>query len=140
MIIKVLLLGEYNIAFSGFTIVLVSALVIAKVVLLLEYIPISFVKGKPAWVEVLFRTMFYLAGVFIILVLEKSFEERHEFGGFIEAVKNLVHQANYYHIWANTLCVFGALLVFNIWSVIKLTFGKGIFRKLMMSKIKEFDE
>jgi hypothetical protein len=93
---------------------------------------------KP-WVEVLIRTIFYLAGVFIILVLEKSFEARHEYGGFIEAVKNLAHQANFYHVWANTICVLGALLVFNIWSVIKLTYGKGVFRKLMMSKIKQFE-
>jgi hypothetical protein len=139
MVIKVLLLREYNIEFSGFTIVLVSALVIAKVVLLLEYIPIPYIKNKPAWVAVLIRTFFYLAGVFIIIVLEKSFEARHEHAGFIEAVKNLAQKANFYHVWANTICVFGALLVFNIWSVIKLTYGKGIFLKLMMSKIKAFE-
>jgi hypothetical protein len=139
MVIKVLLLKEYNIEFSGFTIVVVSALVIAKVVLLLEYVPIPYTKDKPAWVAVLIRTFFYLAGVFAIIVLEKSFEARHEYGGVLEAAKNLEDHTNSYHVWANTICVFGALLMFNIWSIVKLKFGKGIFRKLMMSKIQEFN-
>jgi hypothetical protein len=136
-IIKVLLLKEYNIQFSGFSTVFLGALVIAKVVLLLEYVRIPFTKTKPAWVEVIIRTFLYLSGVFIILVLEKSFEARHEYGGIIEALKNLTNLANVYHIYANTICVFGALLGFNLWSVIKLTFGKGVFWKLMLSKIKE---
>ncbi len=137
MVIKILLLREYNIQFSGFAIVLVSALVIAKVVLLLEFIPLPFTKDKPAWVEVTIRTFLYLAGVFLTMALEKSFEARHEYGGILEAFKNLSNQANEYHIWANTICVFGSLFIFNLWSVIKMNFGKGVFWKLMTSKIPE---
>lgn len=137
MVIKVLLLREYNIEFTGLSIVLVAALVIAKVVLLLEYVPLPFTKNKPAWVEVMARTFLYLAGVFVIMSLEKSFEARHEYGGLWEAYKNIWHQANVYHLWANTICVFGALLSFNFWSVIKMNFGEGIIWKLLTSKIPE---
>lgn len=140
MIIKVLLLKEYNIEFAGFSVVVVSALVIAKVVLLLEYVSIPFTKTKPAWVEVITRTLIYLLGVFFVMLLEKSFEARHEYGGVLEASKNVFGQANFYHVWANTLCVFGALFFFNLWSVIKITFGKGVFLKLMTSRLHELDE
>lgn len=137
MVIKVLLLREYNIEFTGLTIVLISALIIAKVELLLEYIPMPFTQNKPAWVEVVSRTFLYLAGVFLIMALEKSFEARHEYGGILKAFKNLWSQANVYHLWANTLCVFGALLSFNFWSVIKMHYGKGIIWKLLTTKIPE---
>lgn len=138
-IIKVLLLEEYNIEFSDFSAVFVGALICAKVVMILEYVPIPFTKNKPAWVEVLIRTFLYLIGVFIVLVLEKSFEARHEYGGFIEAFKNLKNVTNDYHIYVNIICVFGALIVFNTWSVIKLKLGKGKFRKLMTSKVEAFE-
>jgi hypothetical protein len=107
--------------------------------MILEYVPIPFTKNKPAWVEVLIRTFLYLIGVFIVLVLEKSFETRHEYGGFIEAFKNLKNVTNDYHIYVNIICVFGALIVFNTWSVIKLKLGKGKFRKLMTSKVEAFE-
>ncbi len=138
-IIKVLLLEEYNIEFSGLSVILVGALICAKVVLILEYVPIPFTKTKAAWVEVLIRTFLYLIGVFIVLILEKSFEARHEYGGFIEAFKNLKSLANDYHIYVNAICVFGSLLVFNTWSVFKLKYGKGVFRKVMMTKLEELE-
>jgi hypothetical protein len=138
-IIKVLLLKEYNIEFSGFSAVLLGALICAKVVMILEYVSIPFTKTKPVWVEVLVRTFLYLIGIFIVLVLEKSFEARHEYGGFIGAFKNLKSTANDYHIYVNMICVSGAILVYNIWSVIKLKLGKGLFRKLMTSKIEDFE-
>jgi hypothetical protein len=135
MIFKVLLLEEYMIEFFGLTAVIVGALVVAKVVLIMEYIPIPFTKGKPAYLDIISRTLIYLAGVVIILVLEKSIEARHEYGGVMNAFKNLKTDADKYHIWVNTISVCGALLFYNIWSVVKKHFGKGIFRKLMFSPI-----
>jgi len=139
MLIKVLLLREYNIPFSGLSIVFIGALIIAKVVLILEYVPIPFTENKAAWVRISLRTLLYLSGVFLVMVLEKSFEARNEYGGFIEALENLFVEANSYHVWVNTICVFGALLIFNLWSVIKKTYGKDVFRKLMMSKLQDSD-
>jgi len=139
-LIKILLLEEYNIEFSGFSMVLVGALICAKVVMILEYVPVPFTKTRPAWVEVLIRTLLYLIGVFIVLVLEKSFEARHEYGGLIEAFKNLKTLANDYHIYVNVICVFGALLGYNIWSVVKMKFGKGVFRNLMSTKLEDLEQ
>jgi hypothetical protein len=137
MLIKVLLLREYHIEFSGYAIVIIGALIVAKAVLLLEYIHIPFTKNKPAWMEVITRTLLYSIGVFVIMSLEKSFEARNEFGGVIEAYKNLSKQADIYHLWINIICVSGALLFFNIWTVMKKHYGDGIFRKIMSSPVPE---
>lgn len=135
MVIKVLLLREYQIEFVGLTIVIVGALVVAKVVLVLEYVPVPFTRGQPAWLEVLVRTMLYLSGVFVIMVIEKSFEARHEYGGILEAMKTLANDRDIYHIWVNVISIAGALLFFNIWTIVKKHYGAGMFLRMMRAPV-----
>lgn len=132
VIIKELLLKEYQIKFYGFSIVVIGALVAAKSVLILENVSLgSWAKHQPAIVEILFRTLLYLAGIFVIMVLEKSLEARHEYGGFVNALKSIFENAEFYHILVNTICVFGALLGFNLWSVIRKHLGEGGMWKIL---------
>jgi hypothetical protein len=137
MMIKVLLLREYHIEFVGFTMVVVGALVVAKVVLVLEYVPMPFTAGKPAWREVLVRTLLYLSGVFVVMVLEKSFEARHEYDGVWNAFIHLTERTNIYHILVNSICVFGALILFNIWTIAKKQYGKGMLWKILNSPVPD---
>lgn len=138
MLIKELLLKEYQIKFSGFSMVVVGALVAAKAVLILENISMgSWTKGQPAIYEILFRTLLYLAGIFVIMVLEKAFEARHEFDGFINAIPGIFGEAEFYHVLVNTICVFGALLGFNLWSVLNKHIGKRGMWKILSSPVPE---
>lgn len=132
MLIKELLLKEYQIKFSGFSMVVVGALVAAKAVLILENVSMgSWTKRQPAIYEILFRTFLYLAGIFVIMVLEKAFEARSEFDGFINALQGVFGQVEFYHVLVNTICVFGALLGFNLWSVIRKHLGEGGMWKIL---------
>lgn len=137
MVIKVLLLREFQIEFVGLTMVIVSSLVVAKVVLVLEYIPLPFSQKQQAWFEVLVRTMLYISGVFVVLVFEKSFEARHEYGGMLQAMTNLASHRDIYHIWVNVISVFGALLFFNIWTIVKKHYGAGMFLKMMCAPVPQ---
>ena len=123
MVLKVLLLHEYQLEFYGASMVVVGALVAAKSVLILENVKNPRHQNRPAIVLILQRTLLYMLGVFLILVLEKSIESRQEYGGVLIAMKGLFQEADSYHIWANTLCVFGALLFYNLWSVLKKYLG-----------------
>jgi hypothetical protein len=137
MLIKILLLREYQIQFVGLTLVIVGALVVAKVVLILEYVPMPFTKHQPAWVEILARSLLYLSGIFVVMVLEKSFEARVEYHGMIAAIKNLPENADIYHVWVNVISAFGALLFFNIWTVVKKYYGEGKFLKMMKTPVPD---
>lgn len=137
MLIKVLLLEEYKIEFYGASIVIIGSLVAAKAVLLLEMVPLG-LNQKPAIVDILVRTFLYLAGVTIILILEHAFEARHEQGGFLNALKNLPKSANYYNVLVNIICVFWALLFYNLGSVIKARLGIKGFLKLLNSPIEHY--
>lgn len=132
MVIKQLLLHEYKIEFFGASIVILGTLVAAKAVLVLEKAPL-FKKSQSAFAMILKRTLLYLAGVFIILVLEKSYEGRNEYGGFVNALKNITKDANSYHIWVNIICVFGALFFYNLWSLIREYLGKDGLKGILFS-------
>ncbi|MGB5392953.1 MAG: hypothetical protein WBN16_01790 [Lutimonas sp.] len=136
MLMKVLLLHEYNIKFSGVSIVLIGSLVAAKAVVILEHVPLG-TKGKPVIVDILLRTLLYLAGVAILMLLEHAFETRKEFGGFLNAIKNLGRSADFYHVLVNLICVFGALFFYNYGSALRTHFGKGVLVDHLRSPVQK---
>ena len=134
MLIKVLLLQEYNIRFYGLSTAVVGALVIAKVLLVMEHVSLgSWVKKQPAYVNVLLRTIMYLAGVFLILLIEKALEGRQEYGGFWSSLESVFNHSDIYHVWVTTICVFLALLGFNLLSLFQNHLGKGGLFKMLLS-------
>src|SRR5215831_15516989 len=81
--LKRLLLADYEIQFRGLSLALISALIVAKVVLLLEHVTLGqWVRNHAVAVDVLLRTLLYALGVAMVLLLERGFEARHEHGGF----------------------------------------------------------
>src|SRR5262245_37692729 len=63
MCLKTLILKEYQIQFSQFSLAVVGALVLAKVVLILEHVPLgSWLERQPAWVDLLVRAGLYTLG------------------------------------------------------------------------------
>jgi len=136
MLIKVLLLAEYKIEFHGVSIVIVGALIAAKAVLILEHVPLG-LHNKPAIVHVLLRTLLYLFGVAVILILEQAIETSHEQGGFFNALKNLAKSENSYHILVTIICVFGALFFYNLGSVISERIGKARLWEILISPLQK---
>jgi hypothetical protein len=136
LLFKSLILAEYKIAFHRWSVVVVGALVFSKVVLVLEHVSLgAWVRARPAWVDVVIRTVMYTLGVAIVLVVEKGFEGRHEYGGFVNALRQLFQQTDVYHVWANTLCLSGALLGYNVLSVVREHLGKGGLLRIFTSPL-----
>jgi hypothetical protein len=136
LLLKTLILAEYKIAFHGWSAVVVGALVLSKVVLVLEHVSLgAWVRARPAWVDVVLRTAMYTLGVAIVLVLEKGFEGRHEYGGFVPALRHLFQQEDVHHVWANTLCLSGALLGYNALFVVRQHLGEGGLLRMFFSPL-----
>ncbi|MCK5701251.1 MAG: hypothetical protein KAI29_08865 [Cyclobacteriaceae bacterium] len=134
MLIKVLLLEEYHIKFYGISMAIVGALVVAKVILIMEWIPFgSWIKKQPAYVDVILRTLLYVSGVFIVLLLEKAFEGRHEYGDFWISLQQVFNHADIYHVWVATICVTLAIIGFNLLSLIRNHLGKGGLSRMLLS-------
>ncbi len=141
LVLKELLLAEYDIAFHSWSVALVGALILSKVVLILEHVPLgAWVRARPAWVDVVLRTLLYALGVLVVLLLEKGFEGRHEHGGFGPSLRSVFQHADIHHVWVNTICLSGALFAYNVLSVIRRHLGKGGVRRVFLSPLPEEPE
>ena len=138
VLLKYLVLAEYQIALSGFSVALIGALVLAKVVLVLEHVPFgAWVRARPAWVTVVLQTALYTFGVFILLLLEKAFEGRHEYDGFSASLIALFQHVDITHVWLNTICLSAALLSYNMLSVVRKRLGKGVLLQMFLTPLPE---
>ena len=132
LLLKHLILAEYKIAFAGWSMVVVGALILSKVVLVLEHVSLgAWVRDRPAWVDIVLRTILYSLGVALVLIIEKGIENRKEYDGILQTLQQLYLHEDINHVWANTVCISGALLGYNVLSVIRRQLGKtaliGIF-------------
>src|SRR5215471_10733365 len=135
VLLKRLYLAEYEIEFAGLSLALVGALIAAKVVLVMEHVSLGqWVRNHAALVEVLLRTLLYSIGAFAVLLLEKGFEARHEHGGFVAGVTWVFQNREVHQVWADTIGVGCAMLLFNSMSVMQRQLGKGYLRRLFLSR------
>jgi hypothetical protein len=133
MLLKKLLLAQYDIQFNGMALALLGAVLLAKVVLLMEHVPVdAWVPNHPAAVAVMLRTLLYGLGLFLALTIEKAFEARHEYGDFARVLTRVYQHPEYPHVLFNTICVGLAILAFNIFSVLRRHFGENGLRRLFL--------
>jgi len=136
--LKILILEDYQIGFGSVSAVLIGALVLAKVVLILEHVPLGgWQRNQPVLMEVILRTLLYAFGTFVVILLEKAFESRHEQGGFGPALMNVFQHRDMPHVWANTICVGGALLFYNLLSALNRHLGNGGLARIFLTPPKE---
>ncbi len=134
MAIKTLLLKDYNIEFSGMGQALIGALILSKVIILMELIrPAKWVQRQPPVVYVVLRTLLYSAGVLFVSILEKGFEKRHEHAGFSNAVLYVIQNRDMYHVWATTIGVSASIFIYNAFFIIQKAMGPNALRKLFFS-------
>ena len=120
LLIKNLLLEEYQVPMTRLSAAIVGALVLSKVVLILEHASLGeLTRSRPAWLEVLLRTALYSAGVAVVLLLEKAFEGRHEYGGFWPSLLAVPTHKDIHQVWTNLICVSAALLSYNVLAVMR---------------------
>jgi hypothetical protein len=138
VVLKHLILEEYQIEFNGMSKALMGTLILSKVVLVLEHVSMgAWVRARPAWVDALFRTILYAIGVVAVLLLEKAFEGRHEYDGFRLSLMAVFQHVDVNHVWANVIALTGALLGYNFLSVIRRRLGNGGLRRLFLTPIPE---
>jgi hypothetical protein len=134
MVMKKLFLKDYDIEFAGVSQALIGALIMSKVILLLELVkPTPWVRKQPAIVYVMIRTFSYTLGVLVVVLLEKVFESRHKADGFGNIVSYVFTHRDIYQVWANTLSVSASIFFYNAFSVVQRLLGKNGLAKLYFS-------
>lgn len=131
MVMKTLYLKDYNIEFTGISQALIGALVMSKVVLLMELINFGpWVQSKPPIVDITIRTVLYSFGVLVVVMLEKAFDDRHQAPGFWNAISYVFNHRDFYHVWAMTIGCSLSIFVYNAFSVVQRLLGKNGLSRL----------
>lgn len=92
LLLKQLLLAEYNIKFYGFSVAVIGALIVAKVVVILDHTSIGKrFQDHLVYINVLYRSLVYSFFVGVVVLIEHAFEARQEAGGFTEGLKRGYH-------------------------------------------------
>jgi hypothetical protein len=118
IVLKVLLLKEYHLPTRGLWAALLGALVLAKVVLVMERVPLgAWVRQRAPVLDLVVRTAMYGVVVLIVLLIEKAIETRRECGGFWPALGGVFQHRDMPHVWANAIGIASALFVFNAFAI-----------------------
>jgi hypothetical protein len=141
MIMKKLYLKDYDIEFTGISQALIGALILSKVVILMDLISLgSRVQFQPPIVDISLRTLLYTAGVWIVIILEKLFERRHDAGGIGDSISYLFSHRDIYHIWATTIGSGVSIFVYNAFSVVQRMLGRhGLTKLFFHSSLEQVD-
>jgi hypothetical protein len=137
---KKLILEEYDIKATGFGTAVVGALVVAKVVVLLEKTSFGHrFRSGPLLLHVFWRSLAYSAAVFVVTLAEHLFDFYRKAGGMDAALSDLWKSMSFQHFLAMNLCVGISFLIYNTFAEIDRHLGSGGLRRLLLSPRSEAD-
>ncbi len=133
--LKKLLLSEYEIKTMVFHTAIISALIVAKVVVLLDNSAFGerFRSGRLA-THVFWRSISYTLVVFVVTLAEQLFELSREDAPFSASVSQFFTSKSLHHFLAMNLCVGLSFLAYNGFSEIDRLLGEGGLRKTFFSR------
>jgi len=109
-----LLLDQYDIQLVALSKAVIGALICAKVVVLLKNRKIMQVFSDwPGYGTVLYKTLVYDVGLFVILLLEKTIERYGEAGSVGAALKQVFETRDIHHVMAVALMASVMFLFYN---------------------------
>jgi len=138
MLLKKSMLAEYNVEFHAFGIALVGALIIAKVVLLVDLLPVTKRMDNHSNIySVLYRSLIYLVGFTIFTLLEHFVKGLIKGDDFSQAWVHSFHHVTSVKFIINLVTIFIAFLIFNAFWVIRNHYGPKSLYKLFFKNDKE---
>jgi hypothetical protein len=133
--LKKLLLEQYHVSIYVFHAAVIGALVVAKVVVVLE--KTSFggrFRDARLITHVIWRSLTYTAAVFVVSLAEQLGEVYLEKGSLHMAVSELWASKDFDHFLAFNLCVALSFLFYNTARELDRRLGAGSIRRLLFSK------
>ena len=135
LLLKKLFLEEYHLEITIFHTALIGALVVAKVVVLLEKTSFgSRFRSTSPFAHVLWRSLCYTAIVFVVTLAERLFHLYREHSEFSRALSELWAARDLPHFIALNLCVGVSFLIYNCFTEIDHHLGEGGLRRLFFTR------
>lgn len=135
LFLKKLILAEYHIGIPILSTAIVGALVVAKVVVILDKTPVA-TRFRDSYVllHLLWRSVSYTGFVLVVTILERLFHGYRETGALRPAVVHLWETRDVHHALAMVIAVGMAFVVFNAASEIDRRLGEHGLRRFLLSR------
>jgi hypothetical protein len=132
--LKKLLLEQYHVSIYVFHAALIGALVVAKVVVLLEKTSFGnrFQNGSLI-AHAMWRSLVYTAVVFVVSLAEHLVEAYLDKADLEMALSELWASKDFDHLLAANLCVALSFLLYNTFTEMDRRLGRGSIRRLLLS-------
>jgi hypothetical protein len=132
--LKKLFLAEYAVKFYGVSAAIVAALVVGKVVVVLDHTRVGnrFDWSHAPWVGALYKTLVYSAMTFLVVGAEKVFHAWRESGQIGESLRHVWEHRDRNVMLATVLCIGLAFAGYNVYSALDRRLGEGTLRQVLM--------
>lgn len=136
--LKKLLLADYQIEVNALSTAAVSALIIAKIVIILDKTPAGnrFDTSRPMGIAALYKTLIYMLVTFMILFMEKLFHAIREVGMFGQAVMYVWEHKDRNIMLAKVIVIGLVFLAYHLYAGLDRRLGKGNLRRLVTESPK----
>jgi hypothetical protein len=134
--LKKLFLAEHQIEFYAVSVVVIGALVAAKVVLILDHTRLgtSFAAGQRPGLAALYKTLIYLIVTILLLGGEKVFHAYRESGALGSALVEAWEQRDRNVIFAKAICVGVAFAGYHLFVATDGRLGEGTLWRAIWGK------
>lgn len=110
---QALMLEQYGVQVSTFVMATVAALVVAKVVLIVDLLPfVNRFPRKPLIYNVVWKTTIYVLAALLVRYAEHLFDFWREHGSLAEANRTMLDQVVWPHFWAVQLWLLVLFLMY----------------------------
>ena len=140
-ITRVLMQQEYGIETATTVNATIGALVVAKVVLLADLLPIvNRFPDKPLAYNIVWKTLIYQAAAFVVVYLEHLWDFHKEYGSIAEANAHMADELVWPHFWAVQLWMFVLFLLFCTLRELTRTLGQERMRAIFFGPLPNRNE
>lgn len=139
--LKKLLLAEYQVEVSTVSTAAISALIVAKIVIVLDKTPAG--KRFDARLSIgwaaLYKTLVYLFATFLVLFFEKLFHAYREHGMLGQAFEAVWRHKDWNLIQVKLLCIGLAFFVYHLYAGLDRRLGEGKLRRAVLERPESCD-
>lgn len=134
--LKKLILATYEIEFYALSGAVIGALIVGKVVVVLDKTPAGnrFDSSHSIGVAALYKTAVYSASTFLVLLGEKLFHAYRESGMLGEAFMEVWNQRDRNVIFAKVLCIGLAFMGYHLYKGLDRRLGEGTLKSLVLKR------
>jgi hypothetical protein len=134
--LKKLFLAEYQIEVYAISVVVISALVAAKVVVILDHTRLGtrFAADQPPGVAAMYKTLIYGAVAFFLIGAESVFHAYRESGAFGSAISEVWADRDRNVIFAKAICVALTFAGYHLFVATDRCLGKGELWRMIWGK------